>query len=157
SAAITGLVAAAVLGRSWLEGLLVGAIVASTDAAAVFLLLHQRGARTSERLNATLEVESGVNDPVAVFLTASIVAILSGAGHTPLIVAGDLAREAGLGTLVGLGGGVLLVAVMNRLELAAGLYPILVVAAGLAVFGGAQLIGGSGYLAVYLIGIVVGN
>ncbi|MBV9522171.1 MAG: cation:proton antiporter, partial [Alphaproteobacteria bacterium] len=64
TAGITGLVAAPILGRSWLEGLLIGAIVASTDAAAVFLLLHQRGGQTSARINATLEVESGINDPI---------------------------------------------------------------------------------------------
>lgn len=157
TAAITGLVAAPVLGRSWTEGLLVGSIVASTDAAAVFFMLHQRGGRTSERINATLEVESGVNDPAAVFLTGTVVALLAGGGGSAPAIAIDLARQVGLGIAFGAGGGALLVWVMNRLELAAGLYPILVLAAGLATFAGAQLSGGSGYLAVYLAGIVIGN
>jgi cell volume regulation protein A len=158
TAGITGAIAAPILGRSWLEGLLVGAIVASTDAAAVFLLLHQRGGRTSERINATLEVESGVNDPVAVFLTTSIVALLqAGANPSAMAIIADLAREMGLGAVVGIGGGFALVRLINRLELAAGLYPVLVLASGLAIFAGTQLVDGSGYLAVYLAGIIIGN
>ncbi|HZS83638.1 MAG TPA: potassium/proton antiporter [Stellaceae bacterium] len=158
TAAITGLVAAPVLGMSWLGGFLVGAILASTDAAAVFLLLHQRGGRTSERLDATLEVESGINDPVAVFLTASLVGLIAtGASPSGIEIAGDLAREMGLGLVIGAGGGVLLLRLVNRLDLAAGLYPILVLAGALAIFAGTQLAEGSGYLAVYLTGIILGN
>jgi cell volume regulation protein A len=158
SAAITGIVAALVLGRGWIEGLLVGAIVASTDAAAVFLLLHHRGARLNERVNATLEVESGVNDPVAVFLTVTAVSLLANAGKgSPLAILGDLAETMVLGGLIGIAGGYALVRLINRLDLAAGLYPIMAVAGGLVIFAGTQLAEGSGFLAVYLAGIILGN
>lgn len=158
TAAITGLVAALALGRGWIEGLLVGAIVASTDAAAVFLLLHHRGARLNERVNATLEVESGVNDPVAVFLTVTAVALLGDpAGHSALAILHDLAQTMALGGVIGIVGGTVLVRLVNRLDLAAGLYPILVVAGALVIFAGTQIVEGSGFLAVYLAGIVLGN
>jgi cell volume regulation protein A len=158
TAAVTGTVAAILLGRGWIEGLLIGAIVASTDAAAVFLLLHHRGARLNERVNATLEVESGVNDPVAVFLTAAAVSLLAGRGSgSALAILGDLARTMALGGAIGIAGGYVLVRLINRLDLAAGLYPILAVAGGLVIFAGAQLVEGSGFLAVYLAGITLGN
>ncbi|HEX3499550.1 MAG TPA: potassium/proton antiporter [Stellaceae bacterium] len=158
TAAITGLIAALMLGRGWIEGLLVGAIVASTDAAAVFLLLHHRGARLNERVNATLEVESGVNDPVAVFLTVTAVSLLGNTGDgSVLAILRDLVQTMALGGMIGIAGGHGLVRLINRLELAAGLYPILVVAGGLVIFAGTQIVGGSGFLAVYLAGIVLGN
>ncbi len=153
---VTGLVAAPVLGRSWLEGLLVGAIVASTDAAAVFLLLHQRGAHTSPRINVTLEAESGINDPIAVFLTTSLVSLV-GAGGSWQGVGLDLLRQMGFGAAIGIAGGFGLLRLVNRLELAAGLYPILVLAGAIVIFAGTQLIEGSGYLAVYLAGLILGN
>jgi cell volume regulation protein A len=158
TAAITGIVAALVLGRGWIEGLLVGAIVASTDAAAVFLLLHHRGARLNERVNATLEVESGVNDPVAVFLTVTAVTLLGRpGGGSALGILHDLVQTMALGGVIGIAGGYLLVRLINRLDLAAGLYPIFVVAGGLVIFAGTQIVEGSGFLAVYLAGIVLGN
>jgi cell volume regulation protein A len=158
TAAITGIVATLVLGRGWIEGLLVGAIVASTDAAAVFLLLHHRGARLNERVNATLEVESGVNDPVAVFLTVTAVALLGNPiDHPALAILHDLVQTMALGGAIGIVGGIVLVWLINRLELAAGLYPILVVAGGLVIFAGTQIVEGSGFLAIYLAGIVLGN
>jgi cell volume regulation protein A len=158
TAAVTGLIAAPVLGRSWLEGLLVGAIVASTDAAAVFVLLHQRGGHTSPRINATLEAESGINDPIAVFLTSSLVSLLGVGEHGSWqAVALDLLREMGLGVAIGVAGGFVLLRLVNWLDLAAGLYPILVLAGGLAIFAGTQVAHGSGYLAVYLAGLILGN
>jgi cell volume regulation protein A len=156
TAALTGIVTALILWRGWIEGLLVGAIVASTDAAAVFLLLHHRGARLNERVNATLEVESGVNDPVAVFLTVTAVALL-GHAHPVLTILHDLVQTMALGGVIGIAGGYALVWLINRLELAAGLYPILVVAGGLVIFAGTQIVEGSGFLAIYLAGIVLGN
>ena len=158
TALLTGIVAAFALGRGWLEGLLIGSTVASTDAAAVFLLLHQRGTRLGERVNATLEVESGINDPVAVFLTMTLVALLTRSGDaTALATLRSLAQEFLLGAAAGLAGGWLLVQLVNRLELAGGLYPILALAGALVLFAGTQLLEGSGFLAVYLAGIVLGN
>jgi cell volume regulation protein A len=156
TAAIVGVVAAFILHTSWTEGLLVGAIVSTTDAAAVFLVLHHRGMRINERIDAVLEIESGINDPVAVFLTVGCVELLS-QGAAPLHLTSEVALGIGLGTLVGIGGGFAITTLANRLELASGLYPILVLAAAIAIFAGAELIGGSGYLAVYLSGIVLGN
>jgi cell volume regulation protein A len=156
TAVMVGAVAALALGTSWTEGLLVGSIVASTDAAAVFLVLHHRGMRINERVDAVLETESGINDPVAVFLTAGCVQLLT-LGASPAALLGELILAMGLGGLIGGLGGMSVLALANRLELAPGLYPILVLAAGIAIFAGTQLVGGSGYLAVYLTGIILGN
>jgi len=162
TALLTGFGAMWILGTSWLEGLLVGSLVASTDAAAVFFLLHLRGMRLRERVSATLEVESGLNDPMAVFLTLTCVALLD-AGVTELS-AGVLSRfgtellqQLAGGAVFGIGGGYALLALVNRLQLASGLYPILAVSVALVVFGGAQSAGTSGFLAVYLTGFVLGS
>ncbi len=159
TAAATGLAAAIFFTDGWLEALLVGAVVASTDAAAVFLLLHQRGMELRRRVSTTLEVESGANDPMAVFLTVTLVeAITLGSSeHIATAIAGNLVLQLGLGAVIGLAGGAALTWVVNRLELAPGLYPVFVVAAALVIFGGAQSLGGSGFLAVYLAGILSGN
>lgn len=158
TALVAGTFAALILHRSWLEGMLVGSIIASTDAAAVFVLLHHRGARLNQRVNATLDVESGINDPVAILLTTSLVSLLAGGAEaSPQAVLMTLAREAGLGLVIGLGGGRLLARLVNALELEPGLYPILTLAGGIMLFAGTQLLGGSGFLAVYLCGIVLGN
>lgn len=158
TAFVTGALAALVLHRSWLEGMLVGSTIASTDAAAVFVLLHHRGARLNQRVNATLDVESGINDPVAILLTTSIVSLLAGGAQSSVpAVLLNLGREAGLGLLIGLGGGKLLARLINALELEPGLYPILTLAGGIMLFAGTQLAGGSGFLAIYLCGVVLGN
>ena len=158
TAGITALPAHFLLGLPWLAAALIGAIVSSTDAAAVFLLLHQRGRDISHRVSATLETEAGFNDPVAVFLTVTLVAALS--GHSAPTVQGTLlflAREAVIGTAIGLAGGWALVALVNRLPVTAGLYPILVLAGTLCLFAGTQMVDGSGFLAVYLAGLICGN
>lgn len=159
TAGIVGAVASWALSLSLLEGMLVGAIVASTDAAAVFLLLHQRGMELRKRVAATLEVESGVNDPMAVFLTVTLVELIGAGNHQDAswMVAWEFFQQMGVGALVGIGGGFLLAWAINRVELAAGLYPVFAVAAALTVFGGAHLAHGSGFLAVYLAGVVAGN
>ncbi|MGE0747894.1 MAG: potassium/proton antiporter, partial [Rhodospirillales bacterium] len=160
TALITGGIAAAVMGGSLLAALLVGAIVASTDAAAVFLLLHQHGMELRRRVSTTLEVESGANDPMAVFLTVTLIGLITGVGmdgSPAFAIARSLVLQLGLGTLAGLAGGFAISWAVNRLEVAPGLYPVFVVAAALVVFGGTQTLGGSGFLAVYLAGIVSGN
>jgi cell volume regulation protein A len=154
---VTGAAATLLLHLSWLQGGLIGAVVSSTDAAAVFLLLHQRGRGISERIAAMLETEAGINDPVAVFLTVTLVAVLSGAARSPLGLSLFLLRQASVGLAAGLLGAWVLVQLVNRLQVSSGLYPILVMAGALAIFGGTQMLDGSGYLAVYVAGILCGN
>ena len=158
TAALAGAVAVYVLDLAWLEGFLVGAIVASTDAAALFFLLRTGGLQLRRRVGATLEVESGINDPIAVFLTVTLVEILlAGQAGSGWHVAGALAREAVLGTLIALAGGFAMAWLLNRIELSAGLHPLFVVAGALVIFGAAAVLKGSGFLAVYLAGLVLGN
>jgi cell volume regulation protein A len=158
TAGITALPAHFLLGLDWLQAGLIGAIVSSTDAAAVFLLLHHRDRGISERVAAALEIEAGFNDPVAVFLTITLVEALSTDGTQSALATGlFLARQAGNGAALGLVGGWCLVQLVNRLPVTAGLYPILVLAGTLCLFSGTQIAGGSGFLAVYLAGMICGN
>jgi cell volume regulation protein A len=158
TAVITGLAAALLFDFGWLGGMLIGATVASTDAAAVFLLLHSRGTRIEERVSATLEVESGINDPMAVFLTVLFAELLQAGGEIPgLGIASSFIIQMVGGTLIGIVGGLALAWLVNRVEIATGLYPILVVAGAITIFGGTHLSGGSGFVAVYVAGFVFGN
>ena len=142
----------------WRRAWLVGSIVASTDAAAVFGLLNQHGIGLGDRLKATLEVESGANDPMGVFMTVVFVDLLRlNIGALGFDVLLQFAQQMGVGLAVGLLCGFLLVWLMNRLEMSAGLYPILAFALAMLAFGGAQTLHGSGFLAVYAAGIVFGN
>ncbi|TWB16969.1 potassium/proton antiporter (CPA1 family) [Nitrospirillum amazonense] len=156
TAGVTCVVARWLLGVGWAQGFLIGSIVASTDAAAVFLLLHQRGLRLRPRVSALLEVESGLNDPMAVFLTLLSIHAVQGAGFGWAQL-GQFALEMGGGGIIGIAGGFALSAIINRLELSAGLYPILALAGTLFIFGATQTIGASGFLAVYLAGFIMGN
>jgi cell volume regulation protein A len=157
TAALTAPVAKFALDLSWLEALLVGAVIASTDAAAVFLLIHSRGLRLRPRVAGTLEVESGTNDPFAVFMTIVLVNILMAGEqpwHTVLV---SFAREAVLGTIIGLIGGRVVVWALNRLGLAQGLHAPFVCTSALVLFGLTASLHASGFLAVYLAGLVIGN
>lgn len=157
TALITAPVAKYALNVSWTESLLVGAVVASTDAAAVFLLVHAQGLRLRPRVGATLEAESGTNDPFAVFLTLMLVEILT-VGHSSVgQVVWQFAKEAVLGGVVGLVGGRLVVLGLNRVALPQGLHAPFVTTAALVIFGLAQISHASGFLAVYLAGIIIGN
>ena len=155
---IVGYGASRILGLGLMEGMLIGAIIGSTDAAAVFSLLHAAGMRLKQRVGATLEIESGCNDPMAVFLTLSLIHIVGGDQHAPgWSLLGHFVQQFGLGAFAGIGGGRLLVWLINRVTLASGLYPLLAMAGGLAIYAGTTVLDGSGFLAIYLAGLVLGN
>jgi cell volume regulation protein A len=158
TAALTGVAAHWLLQLDWIESFLIGAVVGSTDAAAVFFLLHLHGLDVKPRVRSVLEVESGLNDPMAVFLTVGCVELVAAGGEAPSWgVAFDLANQLAGGAVAGLAAGYALVWLINRLELAGGLYPVLAMAFALFTYGAAQMLGASGFLAVYLAGLVVGN
>lgn len=158
TAAIVGIAAAWALHLTWLEGLLIGAIIGSTDAAAVFALLHAAGMRLKQRVGATLEIESGCNDPMAVFLTLVFTAAVATQGESLGVgVLLQFLQQFGLGAVAGLVGGKLLALLINRVNLTSGLYPLLAAAGGLSVYAGTTVAGGSGFLAIYLAGLVLGN
>jgi cell volume regulation protein A len=157
TAAVTAPVARFTLGLGWTESLLVGAVVGSTDAAAVFFLIHARGLRLRPRIAAVLEVESATNDPFAVFLAIVLVEILMIGERTWSTIALMLAEQALLGGLVGWLGGRAMVLVLNRLALPQGLHAPFVATGALVIFGIAAAIHGSGFLATYLAGLIVGN
>jgi cell volume regulation protein A len=147
-----------IFGFTWLHGLLLGAVIGSTDAAAIFSVLSSRGLAIKRRVSATLEIESGCNDPMAVFLTIVLVQAIA-AGKTGLdwSIAARLVAEFSIGGAAGFGGGLLMVAIINRLDLAPALYPLLASALALLIFGITGSIGGSGFLAIYVAGLVMGN
>jgi potassium/hydrogen antiporter len=157
TALITAPVARYVLELNWTESLLVGAVVASTDAAAVFLLVHTQGLRLRPRVGATLEAESGTNDPFAIFLTLMLVEFISSGQSSLAHIALEFAREAVLGAIIGVIGGRLVVLALNKVALPQGLHAPFVTTAALVIFGAAQIVHGSGFLAVYLAGIIIGN
>lgn len=158
TAAITGVFAAYVLGLPLLEGMLIGAIVGSTDAAAVFSLLRNAGINLNQRLKSTLEVESASNDPMAIFLTVGLLEVLVNDMEPGLGLLQLFVMQMGIGAVTGLVVGWLSVKVINRIQLmAAGLYPVMVAACGLLAFGISANLGGSGFLAIFIAGVIVGN
>ncbi len=145
-------------GLSWPEALLLGVIVSSTDAAALFALFKGAGARPTERIRSLLELESSTNDPIAVILTTVLLGALTGAAGVGGSAAGDLVVQLVLGALAGVGLGWLGAGVVDRFGgSTAGLYPVLMLGVGFLSFGLAELVGGNGFLAVYLTGLVLGN
>ena len=154
---LTAPVAKYVLDIGWTQALLVGAVVASTDAAAVFLLINAGGLRLRPRVRATLEVESGSNDPFAVFLVLLLVEILMVGNQSWTHIFVTFARDAILGGIIGVAGGRVITLVLNRLALAQGLHAPFVAVSALVVFAFANAVHSSGFFAVYLAGLVVGN
>lgn len=173
SAGITGAAARWLLDLPWPLALLVGAIVGSTDAAAVFSLLKSSGVRLNERVAATLEIESGMNDPMAVYLTLTLIGVAAavGAGEAAgtaaaggLHAAGllrSLLQQFGWGAALGLGAGFAMAALLQRLgrgeDGGGGIRALLLVSGGLSVFAATTWLGGSGFLAVYAMGVIAGN
>jgi len=164
-AGITALGGVWFVGLDWRAALLLGAIVGSTDAAAVFALLTRSGVTLNERVAATLEIESGVNDPMAVYLTLAFIALITttsaGTGTSAWsTLALGFVQQFGLGALFGVAAGRAMAALLRRVasrDAGGGILALLIGAGGLSVFAATGLLGGSGFLAVYLFGLVVAN
>lgn len=158
SAGIVGTAAVLLFGISWPLGLLLGVATAPTDAAAVSALLRVSRLAVPSRVVAALELESGINDPMSVFLTLTLVDLLTrpdgiGLGSAALL----FTREMGGGVVIGVAGGYLLMWLFRRLRMERSAFPVLAFGCALTVFGSAQVVGASGFLATYLAGVVVGN
>jgi cell volume regulation protein A len=147
-----------IFGFTLYEGILLGAIISSTDAAAVLTLLRGRGIHLKARLKPLLELESGSNDPMAVFLTIGMIQLIQSPATSPLVLLPLFVVQMSLGALAGViigRGGAWLI---NRLRLEyEGLYPVVTVAAALLAYSATALIGGNGFLAVYLAGLLIGD
>ena len=163
SAGITAIAGIVFVGLDWRTALLLGSIVGSTDAAAVFALLNRSGVVLNERVATTLEIESGVNDPMAVYLTLAFIALIATdvPGRSPMAaMALDFLQQFGWGGLFGIAGGFALAALLRKVgsrDAGGGVLALLVGAGGLVAFAATGLIGGSGFLAVYLFGLIVAN
>jgi cell volume regulation protein A len=155
TSALVGLLAVLLLGFDWRTGLLLGAIAGSTDAAAVFALLRSGGLRLNERVGATLEVESGVNDPMAVFLTVALIELLRVPDAGLATMATTFVLQLGVGLACGWLLGLLLAEVVARVRVTEGLYALLIQSGGLAIFAVANLLQGSGFLAIFVAGMIV--
>lgn len=155
TAIFVGLAASWIMDLPLAAGMLIGSIVSSTDAAAVFSLLQGKGLSLNERVKATLEIESGSNDPMAIFLTLMFINMLQDPDASVWAGLAMLMQQMGIGTVAGVGGGYLFASLLKRVSLEPTMAPILVASAGLTLFGVTSLIGGSGFLAIYLMGIVL--
>ena len=158
SAALVGAFASWLLNLDWRLGLLLGGIIGSTDAAAVFNVIQGAGLRLNERVASTLEIESGLNDPMAIFITVLLIQFLvnpDGLSVQESLLA--LTRQFGLGALIGISLGAVLAELLLRLRNNEGLYALLLCSGGVSLFALTGSLGGSGFLAVYLAGVIAGN
>lgn len=158
SALLLGGFALWLLGLDWQEALLLGAIVSSTDAAAVFSVMRERGVNLKHNLEPLIELESGSNDPIAVFLTLGLIGLITTPGSSLLTLVPSFFLQMTLGAGGGYLLGRLMVLAINRIRLRQeGLYVVFSLALTLFTYAAVSLVGGNGFLAVYLAGIVMGN
>lgn len=156
TAALVGIGAKLILDISWLEAFLIGSIVGSTDASAVFAVL--KGKNIQEKMTATLEVESGSNDPMAVFLTISVIQLIVSENASILLFIASFFWQMGIGLLLGLLFGKLGAKTINKINLdSSGLYPVLALAFAVITYSVTAMINASGLLAVYIAAMVIGN
>ncbi len=156
TAVLTALAAMWLFDLQFAEAMLLGAVLASTDAAAVFFLLRGAGIALPRRVGGVLEIESGSNDPMAVFLTIILCTWLSiGDIGGPSGLLAEILLQISIGVTLGVLGGWLIALGLNRLTLPDGLHPLFALAGAVAVFAGTNYLGGSGFLAVYLAGLVL--
>lgn len=147
-----------VVGLPWEYGFLLGSIISSTDAAAVFSVLRSKNVSLKGVLKPLLELESGSNDPTAVFLTVGCLEIIRSAETTWTGLIGLFVVQMGLGGLLGYALGRLMVIFLNRLRFSyEGVYPVFALAFACMIYASTAVLGGSGFLAVYIAGIVLGN
>jgi len=157
TAALVALFARA-LGLTWPQAVLLGAVVSSTDAATVFAVLRGSRLQLTARVGTTIELESGFNDPMAVILTLTAIEWISSQDIPTWRLAFDIPVQLGLGLTVGLAAGYAASLLLTRVRLStAGLYPILTLGLALIAYGVATILQGSGFLAVFVAAIVVGN
>jgi len=158
SAGLVGAFATWLMDVDWRIGLLLGGIIGSTDAAAVFNLIKGTGVTLNERVASTLEVESGLNDPMAIFITVLLIEVITtpgfGLGQESLLA---LVQQFGVGALLGVGLGAMLAELLSRVRSKEGLHALLLCTGGASVFAATNALGGSGFLAVYLAGLIAGN
>jgi potassium/hydrogen antiporter len=158
TAAIVGVFSVFLLRVSFLEGLLLGAIISATDAAAVFSVLGARNLNLSGKLIPLLELESGTNDPMAVFLTIGITNLLANPHESVFTLLLLFVQQMGIGAIFGLLLGLMAIYLIGRFNLEeAALYPVLTIAIVLLTYGLTATLGGSGFLAVYIVGVLLGN
>ncbi|KKO46493.1 potassium transporter Trk [Arsukibacterium ikkense] len=154
---VVGLSAAYLLNLSIVEGLLLGAILSSTDAAAVFSIFQSQRLQIKQRVASTLEIESGSNDPMAVMLTLTLVSVLAQDAKLDWLVLLSFLQQAVVGGAMGYGAGRVFVFLCRKLPLSFAFFPLLAVASSIFIYAITNSFGGSGFLAVYLMGYLVGN
>ncbi|MFA6236093.1 MAG: potassium/proton antiporter [Bacteriovorax sp.] len=155
---VTGIFAHLVLGLGLLEGLLLGGISSSTDAAAVFSILRSKGLSLKGKLKQILEFEAGSNDPVAVFFTIAMISIISSASTNAASVFWLFLKQAGIGFIFGYIGANAIRVITNRAGIEfEGLYGVLIAGFVMVLFSGTSYVGGSGFLAVYVAGLLLGK
>ena len=149
------------MGIDWTASFLLVSMISSTDSAAVFSLLRSKGLGLRERVKSTLEIESGTNDPMAIFLTLSFILIIQQQQAHQAIQYGfllpTLLEQAFVGGIVGVGSAILIRVLINKVPLDTALYPIFVLGLTLLCFSATNLMKGSGFLAVYIAGLILGN